>query len=70
MTIKATIKTPEMTVKVIHKGRMNYSIQVEGIGEIGGRGSLGAAMTLANNTAVLGLQELKTRISCGPNRLI
>jgi hypothetical protein len=37
MNIKATIKTPEMTLTVIHKGRMNYSVQVDGIGEIGGR---------------------------------
>lgn len=70
MNIKATIKTPEMTVKVIHKGRMNYSVEVEGMGEIGGRGSLGAAMAFANNTAALGLQELKTRIAYGPNGLI
>jgi len=70
MKIKATIKTSEMTLKVIHKGRTNYSVEVDGMGEIGGRGSFGAAMTLANTTAALGLQELKTRIAYGPNGLI
>lgn len=70
MNIKATIKTPEMTIKVIHMGRMNYSIEVEGVGEIGGRGSLGAAMVFANNTAALGLKELQARIAYGPNGLI
>ena len=61
--IKATIKTPEMTITVTHKSRMNYGIEVEGMGEVSGRGSLGAAMAQANKIATLGLQELKTRIA-------
>jgi hypothetical protein len=70
MNIKATIKTPEMTLTVIHKGRMNYSVQVDGIGEIGGRGNLSEAVALANRTAALGLQELETRIANAPNNSI
>jgi hypothetical protein len=69
-TIKATIKTPEMTLVVFHKSRMNYSIILEGTGEIAGRGSLGEAVAFANHTAKLGLEELKTRLAYAPHGLI
>lgn len=61
--IKATIKTAEMTLTVIHKSRMNYAIYVDGIGDIGGRGNLSEAVAEANRIAQLGLAELKTRIA-------
>ena len=70
LKVKATIKTPEMTITVAHNSRMSYGVFVEGLGEIGGRGNLSQAVALANQTAALGLQELKTRIAHAPYGMI